>query len=136
MEGVKRALAASIVSRGWAALLGLLAVPLYLQFLGIESYGLVGFFASFQALVSFLDLGLGATLTRELAQLTGDFRGLAYGRDVTRTFEVAYVAVAILIGALLVLGAPLIAHYWIKAEALNRLDATQALILAGVSLAC
>ncbi len=64
MEGIRRALVISILSRGWAAALTLLAVPLYLRFIGVEAYGVVGLFTSFSILVGFLDLGLGATLTR------------------------------------------------------------------------
>lgn len=49
-------------------LMGLVFVPLYIKFLGMEAYGLIGFFATLQALFSILDLGLGATLNRELAR--------------------------------------------------------------------
>ena len=42
-------------------------VPLYIKFMGIESYGLVGIFASLLALFGLLDMGLSTTLNRELA---------------------------------------------------------------------
>ncbi len=136
MEGMQRALIVSILSRGWAAALSLLAVPYYLHYLGIEAYGIVGLFASFSALVSFLDLGLGASLIRELAPLAGDAAAVARRRDTTRTFELAYVVIAVLIGFVVATGAAPIAHTWIQVDALERDAAAQAFALAGVALAC
>ena len=43
-------------------------VPLYIKFMGIESYGLVGIFVSLPALFGVLDMGLSTTLNRELTK--------------------------------------------------------------------
>jgi len=43
-----------------------LFVLLYIKFLGIKAYGLVGFFATLQRLFIILDMGLSTTLNREL----------------------------------------------------------------------
>jgi hypothetical protein len=39
--------------------MGLVFIPLYLHFSGIEAYGLIGLFATLQATFSLLDMGLG-----------------------------------------------------------------------------
>jgi O-antigen/teichoic acid export membrane protein len=136
MEGVKRALAASIFSRGWSAVLGVLAVPLYLRYLGVEAYGIVGMFASLTALMSFLDLGLGATLTRELARLPVDEGRLPYGRDITRTFELVYALVALLMGLALAACSSALAEHWLTVQTLDRAEIAWVLMLAGGALAC
>lgn len=136
MEGIRRALVISILSRGWAAALALLAVPVYLRFIGVEAYGVVGLFTSFSILVGFLDLGLGATLTRELAKLSAKAGTLADGRDVVRTFELAYASIALLIGLLVILCSVPVAQHWVQAQALDRSEIARALALAGVALAC
>jgi O-antigen/teichoic acid export membrane protein len=136
MEDIKRALAVSILSRGWAAALSLLTVPLYLRYMGVEAYGVVGLFTSFSIIVGFLDLGLGATLTRELARLSGNLDKLPHGRDVTRTFELTYALVALLIGLIVIACSTLVAQHWIRVQALSRAEVAQALALAGVALAC
>lgn len=136
MEGIRRALVISILSRGWAAALALLAVPLYLRFLGVEAYGVVGLFTSFSILVGFLDLGLGATLTRELARLSARTSTLADSRDLLRTFELAYALIALLIGLLVFLCSVPVAQHWVKAQALERSEIAHALALAGAALAC
>lgn len=135
MEGVKRALTVTILSRGWAAALALLAVPFYLRFIGVEAFGVVGLFVSFSILVSFLDLGLGATLTRELARQSVKADSLAEGRDIVRTFELTYALIAMLIGLLVIACAALVAEHWVQARALSSDEIAHALALAGVALA-
>ena len=61
MTQFKRNLIANFVGRGWVALMGIAFIPLYIKFMGIESYGLVGFFTTFQAVFALLDLGLTTT---------------------------------------------------------------------------
>lgn len=130
------ALAASFLARGWAAVLSLLAVPWYLRFLGVEAYGVVGIFVSLSAVVSLLDLGLGATLTREMAKLPGGQTQPARARDIARTFELVYVGLAFLVGALGALLAYPLAMFWVTVDTLSRSDVAQALLLGSVALAC
>ncbi len=51
-------------------MMSLAFVPVYIKLLGIEAYGLIGFFLTLVAILSLLDLGLGTTLNRRLAQLS------------------------------------------------------------------
>jgi len=136
MEGVKSAFVASIAARSLAAALGLLATPVYLDFLGVEAYGVVGFFASLQVMVAFMDFGLSATLTRRLAVLSHDRAALAEGRDLTRTFEWAYLGLAAAIALMLVSVAPFVASRWINVQSLSAGEVAWPLQLAAVSLAC
>lgn len=136
MEGIRSALAASIAARALAALLGLLALPIYLRFLGVEAYGVVGLFATLQVLVAFMDLGLATTLTRHLAGLPLDRSSLPEARDVALTFEWPYLALAFVIGLLLAGASPLIASNWVKLESLTVEDVSWSLQLAALSLAC
>lgn len=135
-ERLRLALTASFLSRGWAAVLSLLAVPLYLRFLGVEAYGVVGVFVSLSAVVGLLDLGLGATLTREMAKLPGGQAQLPQARDIARTFELVYVGLAFLVGGLGALLAYLLAMFWVTVDTLSRGDVAQALMLGSVALAC
>lgn len=124
----------SIGSRGLSAALGLLALPVYVSFLGIEAYGVVGLFASLQVFAAFMDLGLATTLTRELSSVTRE--RIADGRDLALSFEVAYVAVAVLLGAALVAGAPWVATRWVNVKILESSEVSAALQLGALALAC
>lgn len=135
-EKLRLALAASFFSRGWSAALGLLAVPLYLRYLGVEAYGVVGIFTSLSALVSFLDLGLGATMTREMSkQPVGQIVSIK-SRDAARTFELAYLALALLVGTIGAMLAYPLGMIWVTVETLSRDDVVHALLLASIALAC
>lgn len=136
MEDLRGALAASICARAFGALLGLLVLPIYIRFLGIEAYGVVGLFASLQVLVVFMDMGLATTLTRELAGVGQDRKQLERGRDTAVTFEWVYLGLACLIGLMLVAAAPTVAFRWVKLETLSADDVALALQLASISLAC
>ncbi len=136
MEDVRKALAVSIVARGLSALLGLLALPIYLRFLGIEAYGVVGLFASMQVLVAFMDFGLHTTLTRQLAGGGREPPALREGRDAAATFERASFALAAAIGLMLAALAPVVASKWVNLNVLTAEQVTRALQLAALALAC
>jgi len=49
---LKRNTIANLVGSNWPVWLGIVFVPLYIKFMGIESYGLVGLFATVTSLFS------------------------------------------------------------------------------------
>ena len=136
MEDVRKALTVSILARAFSALLGLLALPIYIRFLGVKAYGVVGLFASLQVLVAFMDMGLATTLTRVLAAVGQDRERLKHGRNAAVTFEWAYIGLAALIGLMLFMVSPVVAHRWVRLEALTADKVALALQLAGIALAC
>lgn len=106
-------------------------VPLYIKFMGIESYGLVGIFASLLALFGILDMGLSTTLNREMARLSVLPDKAREMRNLVRTLELPYWGVAVFIGIAVVgLSGP-IAHYWVKADQLTPATVKQALMIMG-----
>lgn len=64
---VKSNTIANYIGQIYMMLIGIVVTPLYLQHLGAEAYGLVGFFALMQAWMNLLDLGLSPTLGRQAA---------------------------------------------------------------------
>ena len=64
---LRRNLLAGLANSVWSALVSLAVVPFYLKYLGIEAYGLIGFFVTTQAILSLLDMGMAPTINREVA---------------------------------------------------------------------
>ena len=115
---LKRNLVANYLGQGWTALMGLAFVPLYIQYLGIEAYGLIGLFAVMQAWLSLLDLGMTPALGREMARFTGGAHTPQSIRDLLRSLEVICFSLAALI-ALGVWGASgYLASDWLQAKQL------------------
>lgn len=117
-----------------SSLLALLFIPLYIRFMGMESYGLVGLFASLQALLTVLDLGLSQVLNRELARLSVMPDTADKSRDLTRTLEVIYWCGAALICSVFCLLASPIAHYWVNARDLSEDTVTNAVRIMGPAM--
>src|SRR5213594_383869 len=135
MSIVRRNIVANIAGRGWAALLSLAVIPVYIHFLGIEAFGLIGFFLSLMAILSLLDLGLGTALNRQFAQYSMKSGKAQEMRDLLRTLEIIYWVIGIAIGVVMAALAPAIAAYWLKPQQLSVETATQALAMMGIAIA-
>ena len=131
MSVIKQNIIANLGGKAWQVLMSLAFVPLYIKFMGIESYGLVGIFASLLALFGVLDMGLSTTLNRELASLSLLRDKALEMRDLVRTLEIIYWGMALLIGiAVFGLSWP-IAHHWVCANDLSPSEVQQALMIMG-----
>ena len=134
MPSVRLNTAANLSARVWTALVHLAFVPLYVRYLGIEAYGLIGVFTSLLALFALLDLGLSTTLNRELARISADTGAATRARDLLRTLEVIYWPVALLIGIGVALAAPFVAHDWVRVDKLELATVQTAVILMGLTI--
>ena len=98
----------------------LACIPLYIKFLGMESYGLVGFHIMILSLMPVLDMGLGPTMNRGMARYSVSPDKSKETGDFARTLEIVYWSLGISIGVAIIAAAPLIADRWINADALPR----------------
>jgi len=131
---LKRNVAANFVGNGWTALIAVILLPLYIKFLGMEAWGLVGIFASLQGIIVLLDLGLSFTLNREMARLSVQPNKAEEMRNLVRTLELIYWAVAVLIGVLVFVLAPLIADHWVQASQLSPENIRHAIRIMGLAI--
>ena len=119
----------------WSAIVTLAVVPFYLKYLGLEAYGLIGFLVFTQGIVQLLDLGLGPTISREVARRTaqGDLQSAS---QLLRTLAVVYWSTAAVLLVCLVLAAPAIAERWLNTNSLSPTVVASAAALIGVVIAC
>lgn len=135
MSLLKKNILANFAGSGWTALMSLAFIPLYIHFMGIDAYGLVGIFATLQALTALLDMGLSSTLNREMARLSVREGTTQEMRNLLRTLEVVFWPVGLLIGGALLLLAPVIANDWLRTGTLPVATTQQAIVLMGVAMA-
>lgn len=128
-------LLAGLSSAAWSAIVGLAVVPLYLKYLGLESYGLIGFFATLQALLVLLDFGVSPTINREVARYSASGK-IADSASLLHTLAMAYWGMALLIALTFILLAPVIAEYWLQLNTLPYETVVNALVLMGFVVAC
>ena len=128
---LKRNLIANYLGQGWVALMGLAFIPLYIKYLGIEAYGLIGLFGVLQAWLSLLDMGMTPTLNREMARFTGGTHSATSIRDLLRSIEVIALGVAALVGLGIWAASGWLASDWLRAENLPIDTVVQAFIIMG-----
>jgi O-antigen/teichoic acid export membrane protein len=130
-----RNLLAGLISSVWSALLGLAVIPLYLRYLGVEAYGLIGFFATTQAMFQLLDMGLTPTLNREIAKCSAPADWQA-ARRLLHTLACLYAGMAVVIALVVYAAAPLVATRWLQARHLSLASIEHTVVLLGVVIAC
>lgn len=131
---VKKNIIANYLGTGWNMVLSLLFVPFYIRILGIEAYGLIGFFASLQAFLAILDLGIGQTLTREIARLSGTDNSSSAMRSTVKTFGVLYWAIAVAIGGIFAALAPFFAAEWLNTSQIQEKTLVISSLLVALSI--
>jgi O-antigen/teichoic acid export membrane protein len=131
-SGFKLDLAASLTASAWSMLVQLACIPLYIRFLGVEAYGLIGFYLMLQAMLQVLDLGLSPTMNREMARYSVQPEKADEAHDLVRTLELGYWLIGLMIGLVLVTVSPWLAAHWIKAGSIPVASVRHALMLMGI----
>ena len=132
---LKKNVFANFVGSIWSALMGLAFVPFYIRFMGVESYGIVGVFASLMGILAVMDLGLSQAMNREMARLSADGQDASSMADTARTLELVYWGVALAVGMFIALLARPIAFHWLNPVQLARSDLQHALWIMGLVIA-
>jgi O-antigen/teichoic acid export membrane protein len=131
---VARNILANAAGTGLAFAVLLVSIPLYLRLLGPEPFGLVGLFATMMAAATAIDLGLGATLNREVARMTSGHVEPDEFADVPATLQASSWVVGLVAAGTFGALAPAIAARWLNLSALSPAEVRGALTLMAAAL--
>ena len=109
---------ANYLGQGWSALIGIAFVPLYIKYLGVESYGLIGIFMVMQGWLALLDMGVTPTLNREMARFSAGAHSPQSIRDLLRSLEILSLCIAALVAVGLWAASGWLARDWLNSGAL------------------
>jgi len=115
---LRKNLIANFAGQGAATLIQLAITPVYIRWLGVEAYGLIGFQITLQALMQVLDFGLSPTINRELARYSALPDKAQEARDFVRTLEIGYWLIGVIIGVAIYAGAPYLSLHWLNRSSL------------------
>lgn len=132
VSSFKLDLCANFLGAGWSALVQLACIPFYIKFIGVEGYGLMGFYLMSLGVVQILDFGITPTVNREMARYSVQPEMAGEARDLVRTLEIGYWAVGGLIGLGTFAAAPFIAGHWIRTITIGTAGVQRAVMLMGV----
>lgn len=110
-----RNIVANYFGKLWSFLSIYLFVPLYIKLLGIEAYGVINFYTVLLSILMVADMGLSATLSREVAK-TNDKK---YQSDLLVTIERIYIVIIFGISIVLFFCSRIIAETWMKSNSIN-----------------
>jgi O-antigen/teichoic acid export membrane protein len=119
----------------WSALIQLMLVPIYIKLLGVESYGLIGFYVTLQAVIQVLDLGLSPTINREMARSSAMGAPGREIKDIVKTLECIYWGTGAAIGIAIALLSTFLATRWLNVQTLPLGDVKIAIALMGLVVA-
>jgi O-antigen/teichoic acid export membrane protein len=132
---VKINVLANYASQIWSALMGLAFVPLYIRYLGIEAYGLMGMFALLQSMLALLDMGISPTLSREFARFRGGAIDVSNARSLLRSAELVFAGLALAISLAIWEASNWFASEWVHAANLPAAAVEQAFAIMGFVVA-
>ncbi len=128
---LKRNLIANYLGHGWVAVMSLAFIPVFIHYLGMEAYGLIGLYAVLQAWLGLLDLGMTPALSREMARFTAGLHSERSIRDLLRSVELVATAVAVITAGVLWLVSGWVATDWLQSEKLPEDVVAQAIGIMG-----
>jgi len=104
--------------KAWTFLSIYIFIPLFIKFLGIEAYAVIGFYTLILGIVSFVDIGLSATITREFA------RNINFSEkySILLIVERLYAFICLGVGIVIFFLSPLIAEKWLTANSIPTLE--------------
>ena len=110
-------------------------VPVYIKYLGIENYGLIGLFSVLQAFLSLLDLGLKPALGREMARYAGGASDDQSIWNLLRSIELLSAVGVFSVASIIWAASGWLATDWVRAQGLPGNAVAQAFSVMGV-VAC
>lgn len=132
---IVRNVIANYLGQGWAALMAIAFLPVYVASLGFEAYGLIGFFAVLQSMLAVFDFGISTTLMREAACQRTEVRTTQSLRDLVRSFELIGVVSNALLALILWGLAERLANDWVNAHQMKPESVAISIALMGVVIA-
>jgi O-antigen/teichoic acid export membrane protein len=132
---IRRNILANYVGQLYATLIGILLVPQYVRYMGVEAYGLVGFYTMLQGWFMLLDMGLTPTLGRETARFNGGAIGALELRRLLRAFEGMFLVLGAVGALVLIVSAAPLAERWLTVQRLDVVEVQRAIMLMAMIVA-
>jgi O-antigen/teichoic acid export membrane protein len=133
---LSRNLLANYIGQFWRAVMAFAFIPIYIKLIGIESYGLIGFFAIFQSSLALFDMGMKPAVARETAKISEnhDDESSHRVRNLLRSVELISIMIVLTLILVMFLSSSWIAINWLQSEFLDyEIIRKSIIIFAGIS---
>lgn len=113
---MKKNIIANFIGRFWSTFSNFLFIPLYIRYLGFESFSIISFTLVIAGLMTILDSGLTATLSREFARSDNSQNEKI---RVFQTLESTYFIIFGIVICAIFFSSGYIAHSWLNLKEYN-----------------
>lgn len=132
---LKKNVAANYIGSLYVAVTGIVFIPLYIKYLGLEAFGLIGFFAILQAALSLFDAGMTPALSREMSRFSGGAVSEKDIRNLLRSFEIILLFLALAYFVSVFSLSNWLAVRWLKIETIPVSEAAASIKIMGFVVA-
>lgn len=129
---LKKNLISNYFGQFWSTLMSFAFVPVYISYLGIEAYGVIGIYGVLQTWLSLLDLGMSPTLGREMAVRSGTTHYDHDIRNLLRSIEIIVLVISVVIVGVVWSMSNWLAKDWLIVENLSVDLVVKAFIIMGI----
>ncbi len=112
--------------------MGLVFIPMYIKYMGMEAYGLIGVNSVLQAGLTLFDAGITPTLSREMSRFSGGVHSVQSIRDLLRSLEIVGSIIAFCFGFIIFCLSGWLAEHWLRATSLPKESVIQAFSIMGM----
>ena len=134
MSVVKKNILANFSGAFLTSIISIIFVPLYIKYLGIEAWGIIGIFSTIQSAVIILDLGLSASMTREISKYSILPNSEVVMKNIVRTLEIIYWIAAIIIIFIIIISSHFITYNWLNKGNIDQVIIQRSIILMGLAI--
>jgi len=99
--------------------ISLLLIPLYIKYLGLEAYGLIGFFTTISAYVAVLDFGLLSSLANKMSSYKSSESSKDETVDILSSVENLFIGVLAVAALIWFFAADFLSTAWFKENSLG-----------------
>jgi O-antigen/teichoic acid export membrane protein len=122
---------ANYLGTGWNSVMNIIFIPFYIDYLGMEAYGLIGFYTMLQICLTLLDLGMTPTLSREMARFSGGKHTVESIRDLLRSLEIICFSIGGGYCLIVWFGSDWLANNWLQMKNLHPNEVSKAFKIIG-----
>lgn len=121
----------NVVGQGYAAAIGIVMVPVYVRWMGTDSFGLIGFFSVLQVAFQLFDLGVTPTISRQIARSRAGALPHDSVAKLVRSAELYCALAAAFLAAATSLAAPWLATEWLTSRTLGQDEIVSCVMMMG-----
>ena len=118
----------------YSSAVSILLLPFFLQYIGPQGFGLVGFFTVLHAWLQLLDIGMSPMLARSAAQARSTQNTTTFHK-VLRSVQLVLLVIGLSAAASIFFNSKWIAQQWLHVDAGFSVAAAQAVVLMGFIIA-